>query len=102
MLRPPSQVRIGLTTPVLVAGAEPRLIMLNMGILVFMFMILHAWWWIGVTWIVHQALKALAKSDPFARLIYIRYQMQANRYEPWPDARPRRGLRPLGAGRGRL
>lgn len=99
-LREPSVVYRGLAEPVLIAGAEPRLILLNVGVMMFMLITVKAWWWAAITWVGHQALKALSKSDPFVRTVYLVYQRQADRYEPWPERAPRRGLRPTGYGRG--
>lgn len=99
-LRPPSKVYTGLAEPLLVAGAEPRLLMLNVGLCMFMMISLKAWWWPACAWLIHQVLKSLTKSDPFVRSIYLVYQRQADRYEPFPEKQPRRGLRPLDLGRG--
>lgn len=95
-------MRTGLLRPMLLAGVEPRLFLLNVGVMTVMLVLLNAWYWIILAWMLHQALKALTRSDPAARHIYIRYQQQADHYEPWPESRPRSGLRPQGAGRGRL
>lgn len=102
MLRQPSRVYVGLAEQPLVAGAEPRLVLLNIGFLVFMLIAFKAIWWPLVTWVIHQALKAMTKRDPFIRRIYIKYQRQADRYEPWPERKPKRRLRPMGFGRGIL
>lgn len=99
-LRQPSRVYTGLAEPILVMGAEPRLLMLNVGFLILMLMIFKAWWWPIATWIIHQALKSMSKSDPFVRRVYLMYQRQADRYEPFPEGNPRRGLRPADMGRG--
>lgn len=101
-LRPPSRVYTGLAEPMLVAGAEPRLLMLNVAVCMMMLWLFKAWWWIGCTWIIHQALKSLTRTDPFVRRVYLVYQRQADRYEPFPEKSPRRGLRPIGFGRGVL
>lgn len=99
-LRPPSKVYVGLAEPLLVAGTEPQLLMLNTGVFLFFLASFKAWWWIGASWLIHQAMKAMSKSDPFARVIYITYQAQADRYEPYPESLPRRGLRPSDFARG--
>jgi len=74
--------------------------LLNVGV-GFVFAFMFKWWWLlAVTWLAHNALKALSKNDPFVRRIYIVYQRQANRYEPWPEPTPKRGHRPTDMGRG--
>lgn len=102
MLRPPSRVRAGLVRPIQIAGVEPKLLMFNVMLALMMLAMLHLWWWIIVTWVIHQAFKAMGRSDASMRLFYIRYANQSDRYEPWPESNPRMGLRPVGAGRGRL
>lgn len=99
-LRAPSKVYVGLAEPILVAGTEPRLLMLNVGIFLFFLASFKAWWWFGVAWLIHQAMKSMSKSDPFMRGMYITYAQQADRYTPFPEAAPRRRLRPEGFGRG--
>lgn len=104
MLRPPSKVYQGLAQPILIAGVEPNLILLNVGVLFFFVIVLRASWWVvawaGVAWVIHQALKAVNRADPFARRVYLVYQLQADRYEPYPEPFPRRGRRPVKFGRG--
>lgn len=96
----------GLDTPVLIAGVDPKLLTLNVGIYLFLVVTLKAWPVIVLggllSWMAHKLLQSLSRKDPFLRVIYIRYANQANRYEPWPEAQPKRGLRPVGFGRGNL
>lgn len=99
-LRPPSKVYTGLAEPLLVAGTEPRLMMLNIGVFLFMLITLKAWQWIALTWLIHQALKSMTKNDPFLRNVYLVYQAQADRYEPYPESAPRRSRRPTDFARG--
>lgn len=98
------RVYVGLSTPPLVGGVDFKLLILNIGLTGFVFILFGAgaWWWIGVTWVIHKLLKNLSKNDPFLRQTYIRYAQQADRYEPWPEQNPRRSLRPIGYGRGSL
>ena len=99
-MRAPSVVYQSMAQPPLVAGVEPRLMVLNVGV-GFVVTFLFKWWFlVGAVWLIHHALKALSKNDPFVRRIYVLYQRQADRYEPWPELTPRRGLRPLNIGRG--
>jgi len=102
MLRQPSQLYTSLTTPFTIMGVEPRLLGLNVGVSIIMIALFRAYWWIALTWVVHQAFKSLSRNDPMIRVIYVRYQTQADRYEPWPEGRSVRGLRPIGGGRGLL
>jgi type IV secretory pathway VirB3-like protein len=99
-MRAPSVVYLSMAQPPLIAGVEPRLMVLNVGIGFIVTVMLKWWVLLAVIWVTHHALKALSKNDPFVRNIYIIYQRQANRYEPWPEAAPRRGLRPINFGRG--
>lgn len=99
MLRKPSRLFTSLTMQPLVAGVEMRFLVLNVGVGAVMVAVFMAFWWIPLIWVGHQALKAMGRADPFMRSVYIRYRAQADRYEPWPEGQPRRGLRPGGAGR---
>ena len=102
MLREPSTVYVGLTELPLVAGVELRLLMLNVGFGAFFLIAFKTPWFLPLSWIAHQAAKAMTRKDPYLRQMYIVYAAQADRYEPWPDIAPRRGLRLIGWGRGRL
>lgn len=99
-MRAPSVVYLSMAQPPLVAGVEPRLMMLNVGVGLIITVMLKWWALVAVIWLNHHALKALSKNDPFVRRIYVVYQGQADRYEPWPEPTPRRGLRPINFGRG--
>lgn len=95
-----SKVYTVLEAPMLVAGADFHLVMINVGILMFMLMSLRFWYWLLAYWLIHLVLKQLARRDHQARRIYHRYSMQADRYDPWPHRSQKRGLRPAGFGRG--
>lgn len=104
-LIPPSLVRQGLTEQLLVAGVEPRLILLNAGFFLFVFVLFRSYLPLVLIWamlalFLHQALKPASKRDPFLRRIYLRYQMQADRYEPFPAIDARLNKRPVGSGHG--
>lgn len=86
--------------PILIGGVEPKLLTMNLAVAFFMVFSLKFYWWIPVTWVIHQISKNLTKNDPFARVVYMTYQLQADRYEPYPESNPRRGLRPKGMGDG--
>ncbi len=93
-----SPIYRSLEGPVNIDGAEYRLVMMNVGVLLFMLMSLRFWWWIPVSYIIHILLKQLGRSDPQISKIYIRYSRQADRYDPWsPVVRIER--RPNGFGR---
>jgi len=99
-VREPSVVYTALSTPMLLLGGEFRLVVFNAGFYLFMLILIKAWWWFPVTWLVHQFLKSITKNDPWLRKIYLVYMKQSNRYEPFPESAPKRGLRPIGCGRG--
>jgi len=104
-LIPPTKVRQGLTEQFLVAGVEPRLLMLNVGFFLFIFLLFRSIPAVVVTWglialLAHMAMKPMSKADPFLRRIYLRYSQQANRYEPWPTDDGARSRRPTDFGMG--
>ena len=47
-------------------------------------------------------LKWLYKKDPLVRQIYIRYDSQSDRYDPWPRSVDSKNMRPIGLDRGNL
>lgn len=98
-LREPSKLYVGLASPPLIAGTESQLLMLNVGLFLFMFISFKAWWWPVISWVIHQVMKSMSKGDPFLRGVYLIYMRQADRYEPYPEAHPRRRLRPMKFGR---
>lgn len=102
MIRQPSKVYVGLTEVPLVAGVELNLLLLNVGFSLFFLFAFKTGWFLPLSWIAHQAMKAMTRRDPFMRAMYIVYARQGDRYEPWPEIAPRRGLRLIGWGRGRL
>jgi len=92
-----------LAEPMLIAGVEQRLLLLNIGLLALIVWLFKFLWWPVVTWLIHQFLKSLHRKDPHVRGVYLVYMRQGDRYEPWPEPRPRRNLRPEdGYGRGAL
>lgn len=93
-----SHVYGALMGQVTIDGAEYRLVMLNIGVLLFMLMSLRFWQWIPVAFLIHMMLKQFGRQDPQASRIYVRYSAQADRYDPWsPVIRTER--RPFGFGR---
>jgi type IV secretory pathway TrbD component len=94
-----SRVYQALEAPRVLAGADYSLCMINVGVLLFMIMSLRLWFWIPIAGIIHLLLRQLTGGDPHMRKIYIRYSMQANRYDPWPQPVQKRGFRPQGFGK---
>lgn len=104
-----------LTRTDLVAGVEPRLWVFNLGLgwLFFMMIMMME---LGLRrtalattllalamWLFHLFLRAICRHDPLTRAAYtLRYQYQADIYDPWPHLRLQRNPRPYGFGRGAL
>ena len=95
-----SKVRRALTEPLLIAGAERSLCLINIGVLLFTWVSLRVWWWTLGAFLIHIVLVYVAKDDADMRKIYIRYSLQGDKYDPWPHVSQRRGRRPLGFGQG--
>jgi type IV secretory pathway TrbD component len=89
-----------LEEPLLVAGVDYRLCMINLGVLMMMLLSFRFWYWVPVALLVQLLLKQLAASDHQMRKVYVRYTMQADSYDPWPHQRQKLGFRPRGFGRG--
>ena len=92
-----------LTRTDLAAGVEPRLWVFNLGMgWLFFVMILMMELGLRSTLLFHWFLRALCRHDPLTRRAYIKYQYQADAYDPWPQRRLERNPRPYGFGRGTL
>jgi len=100
MARPPGKLYVGLTEVQLIAGVHPHLFKANAFIAFIATVGMKTLLWLPVAISLHFFLKMLTKKDPFIRDIYMVFQRQADRYEPFPESRPKRRLRPLGLGRG--
>lgn len=69
----------------LLFGGEVKLVVANLLIGFVGQFLLEIVGWFVVTGIIHLVLVQMAKRDPMARQIYLTYQHQADRYEPWTD-----------------
>jgi len=85
-----------------IAGVERRIAIVNITIAAALTMAMHVWGYVAAAALLHAVLAYLTKRDPFLRPIYIRYNTQADAYDPWPHAVQRGGHRPYGFGRGVL
>ncbi|WP_028491644.1 VirB3 family type IV secretion system protein [Thioalkalivibrio sp. ALE19] len=79
-----------------IAGVEDKLVIANGTIAAAMIMGMYWYWWIVIAWLLHRFLKHIYKQDPQARMVYMRYAKQADRYEPWPRINQKSGKRPQG------
>lgn len=86
--------------PEVVGGADKPLAIMNGTIAAAAIMATGFVLYIPFAIIVHVFLRWLTKQDPYLRLVYRRYNRQADRYEPWPRATAKPGARPDGFGRG--
>jgi len=102
MIRPPSRVYTCLTEPLIIGGVEPLLGAMNVIVGLGMFIMIKSLWLLLGIFVVHLILRTLCKRDPFLRVIYSLYWLQADRYAAWPERKPTRGLRPRLFGRGLL
>ena len=103
-----------LTRTDLAAGVEPRLWVFNLGMgWLFFIMILMMELGLRNTLLAsallvcgqalfHWFLRALCRHDPLTRRAYIKYQYQADAYDPWPQLTLKRNPRPYGFGRATL
>lgn len=95
-----------LSKPPLLAGVDPKLLVVNYGFVLLVMLLFRDLRIVAVFGIlavgVHLFLQGIFRKDPWLRPIYIRYMRQADRYDPWPEIEPRRGLRPIGFGRDTL
>jgi type IV secretory pathway TrbD component len=85
-----------------IGGVEDKLAIMNGTFAVAIVMGLGLWLYLPVAIAMHLILARMTRRDPFTRRIYMRYNAQADRYDPWPHARQRRNRRPEGFGRSLL
>lgn len=85
-----------------IGGVERKLFILNQTFMLTFVMGMSMLFYIPIGIILHFVLAKATKKDPFLRLIYIRYNRQADRYDPWPHAVQKHNARPEGFGRGAL
>jgi type IV secretory pathway TrbD component len=82
-----------LTEPCLILGVEKPFAIVNFTLAMVMGGELHLWGFLIINFVVHLTLQHITKRDPFARQIYIRYNLQGDRYEPWIQSHMRQGRR---------
>lgn len=97
-----SQVHQSLLETKSIMGAERGFALANGTIAAAMIINLHILAWIPIALALHVFLVWLHGKDPMMRHIYIRYNRQAHRYDPWPHAEALYNPRPQGFGRGML
>ena len=89
-----------LVSPLLIAGVEKPFVIVNVTLTLVLVADLHMLGWFPLSVLVHLFLVQMTREDPFTRRIYIRYNRQADSYEPWPHARTSGKGRPNGFSRG--
>ncbi|MBF4990992.1 VirB3 family type IV secretion system protein [Methylophilus sp. QUAN] len=85
-----------------VAGGERGLVIVNWTIAGATVMGLKTLWWLPAAFFIQIFLVWMYKKDPMSRLIYIRYNSQTDRYDPWPHADTEVNSRPDGFDKGNL
>jgi type IV secretory pathway TrbD component len=101
MTRETSVARV-LTEPCLILGVEKPFAIVNFTLAMVIGGELHLWGFLLINLLVHLTLRQVTKRDPFARQIYIRYNLQGDGYEPWIHSRLIQGRRPIGIASGVL
>lgn len=97
-----SKVYQVLARPKLIMGVDFSFLVMNVALAAIICLVMHVWWWLIVTYLIHKVLQAIARKDALTRLIFIVYSKQRDHYEPWPAPDAVRGLRPRDFGRGAL
>ncbi len=99
-----STVFFVLTRPKLFGGVEPPVAASVWMISIWSALVFSDDWkaTVGIfvaAFIIHKLAAAIGKKEQQWFSIYKRYMRQSDRYEPWPQYRPKRNLRPIGFGR---
>lgn len=97
-----SKVYQVLARPKLVAGVDFKFLVLNGAMCAIALLVVHFYYWIAITWLIHKVLQAIGRKDALLRPIFMTYARQADHYEPWPTTDSRRRMRPRDLGRGVL
>jgi type IV secretion system protein VirB3 len=97
-----SDVNVAILHPMTTLGVDDWLFTLNL--LQCMYIGAATRWsgWLIVSVGFHFGLMLVTKLKPNLIDCYLKYSRQANRYDPYPNINQRRGLRPVGFGRGVL
>jgi type IV secretory pathway TrbD component len=72
-----------LTEPCLILGVEKPFAITNFTLAMILAGELHLFAFLVVSLCVHLVLRRATCRDPFTRKVYIRYNLQADRYDPW-------------------
>ena len=83
MTRRRSAVARVLTEPCLILGVEKPFAITNFTLAMVLAGELHLFGFLLVSLGVHLALRRATRRDPFTRRVYVRYNLQGDRYEPW-------------------
>lgn len=95
----PHHLAVSFTEPARFLGVETKMFQLNAGSAFLMVLMFKMFWWIAVAVVFHFILRWATASEPKMREIYIKYQFQGDRYEPWAGIPPKTNKRPVGFGR---
>jgi len=82
-----------LTEPCLILGVEKPFAITNFTLAMVLAGELHLFGFLLVALGVHLALRHATRRDPFTRRVYVRYNLQGDRYEPWIGTSLRQGRR---------
>lgn len=84
------------------AGGERGLVIANVTLGAATVMGFKTFLWLPFAFFIHLFLVWMYKKDPMSRLIYIRYNSQTDRYDPWPQDDTEVNSRPEGFDKGNL
>lgn len=87
------------TEPSRLLGVETKLFQLNVFIGMIVILMAQFIWWLIAMVVFHFILQWVTKREPRMREIYLKYQFQGDRYEPWGGIPPKNNKRPTGFGR---
>ncbi len=87
-----------LTEPCLILGVEKPFAIVNATLAMIFAGELHLFAFVPVAVAIHVVLARITAGDAFTRPVYVRYNLQADCYDPWIQPHLRGGQRPF-AGR---
>jgi hypothetical protein len=97
-----SEVNTSILHPMTTLGVDDWLFTFNLLQCMYITAATRWWGWVMLSFAFHFVLMMVTKLMPNLIGCYMKYSRQANRYDPYPNINQRRGLRPVGFGRGVL
>jgi type IV secretory pathway VirB3-like protein len=95
-----SEIKKSLLSQLTTLGVDDWLFVMNLCTAILVSVILRFPRFLILSLLMHFVLMVVTQLSPQLLEKYLKHMRQSDRYTPWPMATQKRGLRPLGYGRG--